>query len=478
MKKIGFVVCFILSLFMMVNTALGAGEVKLSLSSKDTTVYIGDLITVDAVIENNQYKSDTFSITVFPSYWYGIRVDLQNSFININAKSNVTTKVYFDTRSSDPIISPFTITVESINNKNIKDSDIFKLTVLRKSPVYIYDIIPSKYTVIPGDMITIDNKISNTALVAMGPYNIQTNIKYGNALLKRFDDSIDTMPASSMKKISNTYMFDKYASPGKYFVETIIKDENNFIQGYKITEPINVTEVSKLVKEKSVEYGLMSQTITLKVKNEGNILASNFYVTESVPQFVKNLFYPQVEPDKEEKKDVRVVYYWFVDKLSPGQEKIIKYEIRSINIIIIFVLLILFVMIAFKYVFSPKIVKRARHFGALTREKEVIVSIETRNRSRHEMKDVIVRDFVPSITTVVERFDTLKPNVRKTEGGTELIWRFESLKPFEERVITYRIKPIVEVAGTLKLPKARVTYMDKKKQRKGIASKSVWIKAR
>jgi len=473
-----FAVFLLATLFLIANTAFAADEVKISLSTNDVTTYIGDSVTVDITILNNQLKSDTFSMSVFPSYWYGIRVDLQNNFVNIGARSNATTKIYFDTRSSEAIISPFTITVESINNKNFKDSGTFKLTVLRKSPVYVSDIKSNKYLVNPGEIISIDSYIKNTALASLGPFSIQTNVKYGDMLLKRFDDFIDIMPQGSIKKISNTYNFEKYASPGKYYIETIIKDDNNIVQSYKISDPITMNEISKLTKEKSISYGLISQTITIKVRNDGNTLASNFYITESVPQFAKNLFYPQIEPDKEEKKDIRVVYYWFVDRLMPGQEKAITYEIRSASIMIALIVLIVFVAIAFKFVFSPKIVKRVSHFGSLTRDKEIVVSIEARNNSRHEIKDVYVRDFVPSIVSLVERFGTIKPTIKRLEGGTELIWKIDSLKPFEERVLTYSVKPVVEIAGSLRLPKTRIIYLDKKKKRKVIASKSIWIRAK
>jgi hypothetical protein len=478
MKKIGFAICFLASFLLIASGASAAGELKISLSNNDITTYIGDTASIDATITNNQLKSDTFSITVFPSYWYGIRVDLQDNFVSINARSNATTKIYFGTtNSSDAIISPFTIAVQSISNKNINDTSMFKLTVLRKSPVFVSDIRISKYNINPGDAINIDSYISNTALFAMGSYSIQTNLRSNEVILKRFDDSIDSMPPGSVKKLTNTYTFDKYASPGKYSVDVTVIDENGLMKSYK-TSDLNVSTVNKTVEEKSVEYGLMSQTVTITVRNEGNVNASNFYITESVPQFVKNLFYPQIEPDKKEQKDIRVIYYWHVDSLAPGQEIVIKYEIRSTSIIIVFVLLLLFVMIAFKYVFSPKVVKRVKHSGSLTREKEVVVSIEVKNGSRHEIKDLIVRDFVPTIATVVEGFDTIKPSLRKTPGGTELLWRIDSLKSFEERVLSYRIKPVVEVAGTLKLPKVRIAYFNKKKQKKVIASKSVWVKAR
>jgi predicted transcriptional regulator len=38
------------------------------------------------------------------------------------------------------------------------------------------------------------------------------------------------------------------------------------------------------------------------------------------------------------------------------------------------------------------------------------------------------------------------------------------LKAGEERVITYRIKPVVNIIGTLKLPGAKVSFTLKKKK--------------
>jgi rRNA processing protein Gar1 len=88
-----------------------------------------------------------------------------------------------------------------------------------------------------------------------------------------------------------------------------------------------------------------------------------------------------------------------------------------------------------------------------------------------------VRDFVPAVATVVERFDTLRPTLRKVTGGTELIWTLDSLRSGEERVLNYRIRPVVDIIGTLKLPVAYVKYLDKKKEVNKAVSKVAYIKA-
>ena len=77
------------------------------------------------------------------------------------------------------------------------------------------------------------------------------------------------------------------------------------------------------------------------------------------------------------------------------------------------------------------------------------------------MSNLVVRDFVPAIATVVKKFDTLAPKIKRKAMGTELTWRIKQLKPKEERILTYRIKPVIEFIGKLKLPKAYLIYKTK-----------------
>jgi predicted transcriptional regulator len=64
----------------------------------------------------------------------------------------------------------------------------------------------------------------------------------------------------------------------------------------------------------------------------------------------------------------------------------------------------------------------------------------------------------------------MRPTIQKTLAGTELLWKFETLRPHEERVISYHIKPAMDIVGEIRLPKANVRYMDHRKEfRKSIS---------
>ena len=120
--------------------------------------------------------------------------------------------------------------------------------------------------------------------------------------------------------------------------------------------------------------------------------------------------------------------------------------------------------------------KSYKKFATVTGAKEIQIMLEVRNRTRHILKDAVVRDYLPASAQVIDRFDTLRPIVRKTLGGTELSWKFETLKPHEERIITYRIKPSMEIVGEIRLPTANIRYMDHNREYRKTVSKHLLIK--
>jgi len=92
------------------------------------------------------------------------------------------------------------------------------------------------------------------------------------------------------------------------------------------------------------------------------------------------------------------------------------------------------------------------------------------------MKDVLIRDYLPASAHLIERYDTLRPIVKKVVGGAELSWKFDALRPHEERIITYRIKPVMEIVGEIRLPKANIRYMDHNKEYRKSVSKHLLVK--
>ena len=475
MNKLIILPIFVFSILALALPAF-AQSVEVTVSPDYVIVNTSETETVKINVQNNQNVSDTFSVTVWPSIrWGGVTPNLEKYNIKVDANSNYTVELYLTAAGdAEETITNFLITAKSLTNASVMDSASIKVQVVRKTSVYISDIKFDKYTLNPGETLTATITVTDMADTASIPLKLQTNIKSDVEILKRFDYTIGEIEGKSVKTIQHTYRAGKYLSPTIYSVEGLLKDSlNRILDSRSVTFRIN--KVRNLMQSSSVSYSLFSQIKVITIENEGNVLEEDFYVTESVPLYVKNFFYPEVEPDRIEEKDNRIVYSWHVSALPPGNELTIKYEIRFFSIWLIGLAIIGIVLLAFKYAYSPKIIKKHKLVGKIERGKEITISLEVRNPTLHEIKNVVVSDLITPIARLVKKFDTMRPSVKKTDHGIELIWKIKTLKPMEERVFTYRIKPVVDIIGTLRLPRATITYLDRKKRKKSIASKVVII---
>lgn len=470
---LGFLAVFSM-LFPTLVTAID--DVELVISPDDITINTTETRSVDVIITNNQEVEDMFSVSVWPpTPWGGVSPNLEKSRAKIAAGSNHTIKLYLTVSSNaEEIISTFLVTAKSIAFENVITSTSINVRVRRKSSVYISDLGLDKYVLEPEGCIIITTSITNMGF-SPGSYKLQTTIKKGTSIIQRFDDDIIELEGKSMEPVSNSYCFGKYSEAGTYSVEAVLRTNlNELMDSWKTS--IRLNEVSDLVLKKSVIYTPFLQIKTIKIKNEGNVIESDFIVTETVSEFISKFFYPIDAPTSVTEVEDKVVYNWVLESLVPGAETQIKYEIRFISLWISGISLVLVVFFAFSYVYRPRISKTVRFLGPLKRGKEMVVMIEVKNSTIHEMKNIIIRDSVSPIVSLIEKFDTMAPAVKRSEAGITLTWKMKSLKPLEERVLTYRIKPKVDIIGSMRLPRATMEYVNNKKEKKTIASKSIEIK--
>jgi hypothetical protein len=463
--------------FLLLSSLSLAQDLKVTISNNNIVAYSNETQAVEINIFNNQDFADKFSITVFPTQSPdGITVILGDYVLTVPSRSNATTKLYINVpECPEEVNRIFTINVKSITDDTLIESKSISLNPIRKYQVCLSDLTLDKYLINPGDAITIRTSITNPTSTPSMPLNLRTNILRNKDVIESFDERIESVLSKSTQKVERVYSFNKYIAYGFYTIEVVLKDSFNRVISSKKTD-LRVVAAENVTFEKTSKWGLMGQTIVIKVKNEGNNVSREILVTEAVPLFLKPFFFPKIEPKSETVKENRIVYTWVVDSLQAGEEKTIIYEINLTSAWVIVLILAILVFFAFKYVFTLSLIKKHKYIRPLTKEREISIFLEARNRTRHLIKDLYIRDFVPSIATVVEKFDTLRPVMRKTAGGTELVWKLNFLRPGEERVITYRIKPVIEIAGTLKLPNAHMRYESKKKEIRRVFSKSTFFK--
>jgi hypothetical protein len=260
--------------------------------------------------------------------------------------------------------------------------------------------------------------------------------------------------------------------PGDYEIKVVARNVLNKILDERKTT-FKIESIHKIDEQKETKNSILYSDVVIRVTNNGNYPEKNFYVTESMPVISKNFFYPEIEPVSEEEKENRIIYKWLIDELEPGQIITIKYQLRFTNIAITACVIIIAIVWIVWLFFRPIIKKN--YIGVLAEKQEITISLNLKNKGRKTLNNLIVKDTVPPLASVVKKFETLEPKVVRRPRGTELIWKIKQLKPKEERVITYKIKPVIEITGGLRLPKAFFTFETKKGKKKRILSKTITL---
>ncbi len=470
---------FILTFIFLASSSFAAGA-DVSISSGSIDVYAGETQTIDVIVKNTLSASDTFTLSMFPSQFEKVSTSLESFLITLEPNEERTLRLYVTAAIDSDLLSPsFTITSRSVSDESLSDSENLIVIVKRQTPVYILALSLERYSLNPSDEVKITTKIFNLEGTLSDKYFLKIAVKKGTSIVNTFDESLDSIGARSSVDISKGFKLDKYAQPGSYVVEAELRDENNQLK-YAKSINFNVDQVTKQPTEyihKSSGYNIIFSSKTIKVINEGNVELQAFTLTESLPKFAQSLFDPDIEPTTTDSSSDRIVYSWSVPSLPPGGEYTISYKLALWRVWLTAGVIGIVGYFAYKWISKPVIGKRASHEGELKRGKEILVMIEAKNRALHEIKDVEVIDVVPHIARVVDRFDTLRPKIKRVPDGIEMRWNLGSLRPGEERVLTYRIKPAVDIIGHLNLPETQMIFVDRHKTKRMSVSKQTLVRA-
>ena len=455
--------------FALLSISIHAEDILITSPEKSVTIYAGRTNTLDILVTNNRGVKDTFYFSLWggPSVWTTLDVPW------VTLKTGETTDITLNIeppRDTEIGTHVLTFSVLSLNSDVTESKDIY-LDVLRGSDIFIYDIELEKQTFKPGDTIIIKPTISNLNKENALEVIASTRILKDDLIVEKFDESVKIEPKSS-KKLTYSVGIKNVNEPGDYEIKVVVKNELNKILDERKTT-FKIETVHKIDEEKETKNSILYSDVVIRVTNNGNYVEKNFYVTESMPTISKNFFYPEIEPVSEEEKENRIIYKWLIDELKPGQTITIKYQLRFTSVVITACVLIIAVIWIVWLFFKP-IIKKS-YFGFLAEKQEITVSLTLKNKGRKILNNLIVKDIVPPLASVVKKFETLQPKVVRKSKGTELTWRIKQLKPREERIITYKIRPVIEITGGLKLPKAFFTFETKKGKKRRILSKTITI---
>ncbi|MBI1978448.1 MAG: hypothetical protein HYS62_00090 [Candidatus Aenigmarchaeota archaeon] len=469
---------FFITLFISVSIVFAAG-VELSLPSS-AAGYTTETSGIDVTVKNTQDKTDTFTLSLFPTQFEKVSANLDTFLITLKPGEEKTGKLTFSIPiDAEPGSLRFDVTAKSTSDESLSDAKSVILNVQRITSVYIPGLSLVKYTLNPGEEVEITSKVFNLEDALSGKNFLKITVRKGTAVVKTFDESLDSIGAKSSVSVVKSFALDRYDAPGSYVIEAELRDVSNQLKYSKsINFQVNtITQPPTEYTQKSGGYNVLFSSVTIKVKNEGNVELPAFTVTENIPKFAQGLFDPDIEPSTTDSSGNSVVYTWSVPALSPGGQYTIGYKLAIWRIWMTLGLVGGIGYGAYRWLSKPRIGKAVRHEGEIRRGKEIVVLLEVKNRALHEIKDVEIIDVVPQIARVVDKFDTLRPKAKRVVNGTELRWNLGAMRSGEERVVTYRIRSVVDIVGHLALPEAQMVFLDRHKVKRMSVSKQALAKA-
>ncbi|RLI99166.1 MAG: hypothetical protein DRP06_04120 [Candidatus Aenigmatarchaeota archaeon] len=153
-------------------------------------------------------------------------------------------------------------------------------------------------------------------------------------------------------------------------------------------------------------------------------------------------------------------YIWeFV--LLPNQKYIISYSYNYSLFLILCLAIIFFIVLLSLSLRREVKVKKflVNRINKLDEGKEVGVCIEVINKTKHELNNVLIEDYIQPIFKLNKEFAGVRPDkIIKIGAKDKLVWKVSRFEPRETRVFSYKITPRVGLIETYSFSLAKVRY--------------------
>ncbi len=235
---------------------------------------------------------------------------------------------------------------------------------------------------------------------------------------------------------------------------------------YKVIRYANFVQKVDSIEE------LFKKTSEYIIINEGNVPKIDVF---RIPTSFISKIFTKTDPAPDRVNLKRQAYFeWDLD-LQPNEEFTIFVEENYRPIIYLILISIVVAMVYFLYR-SPVVIKKESIVVGSSEDgvSEMKVLLHIRNRSQDLIENLTVTDLIPSIATHVKEthIGTLAPTkiLRHAKKGTIIKWEMEALEPFEERIITYRLKSKIAIVGGFTLPSAKIKFETEKGRERVVRS--------
>lgn len=254
------------------------------------------------------------------------------------------------------------------------------------------------------------------------------------------------------------FSLDDYQEPGIYDLSVELSINNKSVS--RAETQFEIKKYSVFITSKNISRGILRTVTYINVYNKGNYNATN---TVKEPVNLGQGVFTYTTPRAYVMKENGERYLAWDMTLEPSARTYIKVD-RNYQWFVAFIILASVCLVLY-YLFRTPIIaiKQAKIYGGAGEGvSHFKIKLLIKNRSNKSVNNVKIIERIPQITSFIEESNlgTLKPSkiIKHKKSGTILRWDIDKLDPFEERIITYKLKSSLKLIGNIHLGALKVRF--------------------
>ena len=409
-----------------------------TLSPKSLNMLTGQESKIDIIISSPM--ADRYTLSVI-----GLKPWMTLETSGKTVSGNGTIKLFV---SPNPSVSAGTYMVTVIAESSGGDEERDSATIrVEKGPDLVIENVSVSGELKPLGTVQTEAFLKSYSSSAFMNITVKESIMHNSKLVKEVVRTLDVQPLEKIK-MAEDFQMPAGSESGPYsFTITVMQGSKNIASSAK---PFRLGETDVINKEYKSRYFLLGYEKIITIRNDGNAEAQNVSHTEALASHNKKFYAGSGTVSGNEVS-------WIIDSIEPGKATTLSYKIDYSYMMwwaVFLVLLGWFVLTRVRMIELKKCVMQKKHIRS---GESFTITLDIKNNTGSKVADVVVKDMIPS-SFIIHNAHGFKPLVKKTERGTELLWRVKSMERGEDRMVNYQIRSVFSVAGKINLPRAEVHY--------------------
>ena len=458
LKKISLLIISIVLISTLVNISLAdKSDYDIFVTPPRIVMFEDETAEYNFTIKNNNDFEERFQNPYASDPDWIITTDPEIDVVS--AKSSNTYKLYIRPKAYVlPGQYAITLNIKSLLTEEQRKNEFL---------IFIKPLNPLPVEYVKSIALNVDmlSNIDPKEDVAVSVYLRNRNAReYKNLTIKMESNLIKkeyNLDFSAIEERTDKFEFqiDKYTPPQTDKLIITIYSDKEVINQVKI--PFKIIEYTKVKETINLEESFLRTNTKITLLNEGNIKNNEPYKLKM--GFFKDLFTKTTPINTYITKENDERYLNFDTNLNPGET--INLNVETDYRFMFYLCIIAIILLTTYYQMrSPVIVKKEAHPHEQSHDgvTDFKVKILVRNRSQKPVENVKVVEMIPSLAVLLKETNvgTIEPSkvMRNDKSGTLVRWDINYLEPFEERIITYKIRSKLNIVGGLTLQPTKVKF--------------------